>query len=597
MPPTALRVLASPVGGGSNVSLPLLACSCYRLTVDTSPLVLGTAYDIYVANGLASASMPGSPAVALAARALLAVAPPAPPSSVFTVGVSPGCARVSSCIATAEAAGGGTVTVPAGTYVQTGGESLAFAGSAGAVVVRGAGRGATTIVWPVGTGLPHTPPVTGNGSWALTDLTLAMYAAPQPGAQPPLGLDFVHVGAFAAAVALARVDVIHDQSAYPGIQIGNALSLLGAAYVALVDVSVTHVGNCAAQWPHNQALYVSNSTDVLVRGCAFANGCPGWSVSAAQRVHISDCAFVSLGDVSQGQGVNSLDAPHVTQDFYYGNCSDAGRPAAPERWETMTSDGPGGFFNGSATAASDNPDGTQTLTLATPLACISGVPACLYPGLAVSIMRGTGAGQQRRVVTAAQSPGGPGGGGGGGDSWTRVTVDAPFVPPPDNASFIAVTQFNGRAVFEASTYVNGTVFQTYGMSMQTVAFNNTFVEFFDTALANTTNVAAGVRLFGHRYMGGYETNWRSDVAENTLTCTTLFWAYSDDIDGVEFSHAQALRRNAVAGGVNLSVDFIWDSLIDGNSFASAACAYAGGVTLPAGVINANESSPGTLVLP
>ena len=132
------------------------------------------------------------------------------------------------------------------------------------------------------------------------------------------------------------------------------------------------------------------------------------------------------------------------------------------------------------------------------------------------------------------------------------------------------------------------------MSVHATIFNNTFREKFDTATANTTAVAAGIRLFGHRYVGGYEPNWFTDVRENVLDCTTLFYVYSDNIDAVAFSYAQAMRRNVVRGGMNLSIDFVWDSVADSNAFLDGYCAYAG-KTFGAGSTQYNYTSPGLFV--
>lgn len=254
----------------------------------------------------------------------------------------------------------------------------------------------------------------------------------------------------------------------------------------------------------------------------------------------------------------------------------------------MTSDGPGGQYNGSVLASRSNADGTQTLQLAASVTCIGGGDwACLPPGLAVAIMRGTGTGQLRRLVSVAAGAAG---------AWSAVTVDAPFAPMPASAdSFVSITQYNGGETFEASTWVNGTVVQTYGMAVGVVLFNNTLSEMFDTPTANTTAVSAGVRMFGHRYMGGYETNWHAVIDSNVMSCTSLFYVYSDNIANVSFSLAQTVRGNVIAGGANLSLDFVWDSLMEGNSFSDAYCAYAG-ATLPAGTTILNASSPGTLVL-
>ena len=107
---------------------------------------------------------------------------------------------------------------------------------------------------------------------------------------------------------LRNVAIIHDQSAYPGIQIGSALSLSGTGTFSLTDSNLTHLGNCASQWPHNTAVYCSGSADVMLLRNVYSNGCPGYAISSCTRVHIADSTFRSVGDVSQGQGFNGMDS-------------------------------------------------------------------------------------------------------------------------------------------------------------------------------------------------------------------------------------------------------------------------------------------------
>lgn len=117
-------------------------------------------------------------------------------------------------------------------------------------------------------------------------------------------------------------------------------------------------------------------------------------------------------------------------------------------------------------------------------------------GLTVALLRGPGTGQYRRLVSAT-----PGNGSVGG----TVTVDALFDPPPEvGVSLLSIVGYSGRAIFEGNALANGTVFQTYGSSLNAIMAGNTFDGLFDTADENTTAVAAGVRLFGHRYQVGVQ---------------------------------------------------------------------------------------------
>jgi hypothetical protein len=282
-------------------------------------------------------------------------------------------------------------------------------------------------------------------------------------------------------------------------------------------------------------------------------------------------------------------APGVSEHFYFGQNSDTGNAAASMRWETFTSDGPGGQYNGSAVAVGEGAGGAGTVTLASPPACrLPLAQGCLYPGTALTVLRGAGAGQWRRIVRVLADG-------------VTVVLEAPLQPPPalgpagdPAASFLSITGLTGQSTFEGNRLVNGTVFQTYGFSMDLIAAGNEMTEMFDNAWQNVSQVSAGVRLFGHRYMGGYEANWHALFEANTLTCITQFLVYADNITDVLFSMGHVVRRNTI-GGANVGVNFLRDGVFEGNVLTPAVCAYAGGATLPAGAVVVNASSTGVVV--
>lgn len=85
------------------------------------------------------------------------------------------------------------------------------------------------------------------------------------------------------------------------------------------------------------------------------------------------------------------------------------------------------------------------------MSCRPWLGACLPSGLTVALLRGTGTGQYRRLVSAI-----PGNSTTGGS----VTVDAPFFPPPEpGVTLLSIVGYSGRATFEGNKVVNGTVFQ------------------------------------------------------------------------------------------------------------------------------------------
>lgn len=86
------------------------------------------------------------------------------------------------------------------------------------------------------------------------------------------------------------------------------------------------------------------------------------------------------------------------------------------------------------------------------------------------------------------------------------------------------------------------------------------------------------------------------AAHNNVSCATELVAYSDDIDGAVFSLGHVFRGNSVSGGVDLALNFAWDTVVDSNSFSGAFCWFPN-ASLPGGSVLYNSSSPGTVVAP
>lgn len=337
-PPSDPAAVVLPPWQGDAVSSGVR--SCFRLDgVLPGSMPVG-AWDVYVlANGLAGLNASS----ALPAISGLHVAPPPawPPGS-WTLGSSSGCPDLESCLNTAGTAGGGTITVPVGTWYMHSG-TLAF--PAAPVAIVGSGRDLTIIEWSQGTSMG---PTCANGvitsafsaRWSISDISLVVRSACQPGAQPSNGMPIVSIAPGNSGVSLTRVRVVNDLSAYPGIQLGNAISVTNASLVLLADVDIIHAGSCDAQWPSNTALHVSlNSTDVHLRGLTVNTSCPGYSITSSSRVALTDSVWVSVGDVSEGQGFNTLGPPSIIEHVYFGNTTTHGNPSASERWESMTYDG------------------------------------------------------------------------------------------------------------------------------------------------------------------------------------------------------------------------------------------------------------------
>lgn len=597
-------IVASGMSPTSASAIEVVAdvASCWRLDILLpAALSLSTNYDLWVGNGLKG---PGLLPIGsgddegVLLFTFTTVAVPTWPSAVFTFGITPGCnsgKSLASCITFAGASGGGTVLLPTGVTYATGSDAIIFPANA-SVTLAGAGMNVSELTWTVGTGFPNpiAAVITGSDAsarWALRDLTISVYAADRPGAQPSTGLPVILAGPGSVGIRIDRVRVIENLTLVPQIEAGNAIRGIGTSRLTLTDCEVRLAGNCGAQWPANTPFNLDNSTDVTILRTSFMSACQSWAISGS-RIFFADSSFQAVGVVSGGAQVGTDGgAPYIAEHIYYGNNSDLGNPAALMRWETMTYDGPGGWYNG--TAASVDAVGT-TLTLSSPmLGCPAGSnTGCVYPGATIALMRGPGQGQWRKVISITNANGSP-----------HVLIDAPFDPQPvfgaanatnTTATYMSITVTHGQATFEGNLYQNGTVFQTYGAAMNTVVAGNVFSEMFSTEWMNTTNVVAGVRIFGHRYINGYQPNYWTLLTDNVLDCASDFRIYQDNIDDVIFQYGAVVRRNIINGGTNLGLNFANDDVIEHNTFGSAYCAYAGS-TLPPGGILVNSSSSGILV--
>jgi hypothetical protein len=397
----------------------------------------------------------------------------------------------------------------------------------------------------------------------------------------------------AVGVRLERVSVIEDLTHAPEFNAGNPLRIFDARGAHVQDSEFTLLGGCGQHWPGNVPLSVHNSSDVAVLGSRFTSSCQGYCLTSTVRLVVADCVITSVGDVSQGSGFGTDNgAPYTAEHFYFGNNSDTGNVAAQMRWETMTFDGASGYYNGTVVAVAPRAGGRSALTLAVPPRCVKPLASgCLFAGMSLQAMRGLGAGQWRRIV-GVEADG------------VTVVVEAPLDPPPAlgvdgamNATFVSITGMQGQATFEGNTWVNGTTIQTYGGSIDLVLAGNVASELFTGLFMNTTQVAAGIRLFGHRYQGGYEANWGALLDRNNFSCVTDFRLYADepypgDLAGIAFLMGHTVRRNAI-GATNLSINNLHDGVVEHNAFVGAACALA--PARPAGVVNINASSDGVVV--
>ena len=130
------------------------------------------------------------------------------------------------------------------------------------------------------------------------------------------------------------------------------------------------------------------------------------------------------------------------------NCSYTGNVKAAERWESFTTDGGAdAFYNETVAAQVANPDGTATLTLASPV-LVSEFYYEWARGNAVTVVQGPSVGQVRRLVDVIAPDN------------TTIVISAPFDPPlSPTDDIVAITSYRGGFTFEGNRYLNGTCFQ------------------------------------------------------------------------------------------------------------------------------------------
>ena len=499
----AVRVLAVEVATGATVPFPAPTfASCYRVdvVVPTAGLTPGVAYALRLDSGLVGPGIGADGTTEVVPS--LTFAADAWPGAVFYVNVSgalapsPNCNTVPQCLATAEAAGGGTVVLPAGLLEVC--ESWRFGNG---VALTGAGRGKTVVWWPswcstAVTFDPREPNSSGGlpiisgapgARWRLSDLDLYGQGSGAHGYQPPLGTDFVGLGVprdpvnagasgyGGSSAQIHRVNISFDLRMTPQIQLGNAFAVYGASDFALVDSYIGHWGSCSSQWPHNCAMHITNSSNGEVRGNVFDMGCQAMAVESSSRMFFSDNVYsevsvwtgTPIGSSNGGHEWSTIDPPHVSEMQYMGNCTYTGRYDAYVRWESFTTDGGAdAFYNETALSQVANADGTATIVLASQV-FESVFFYSWHKGNVVSVLQGPSVGQVRRLVSVAE------------DNVT-IVVDAPFDPPLGPSDILSITSYRGRYTVEGNRFHNGTCFAYYGGVFDSIVSGNVFNEMFQS---------------------------------------------------------------------------------------------------------------------
>ncbi len=377
---------------------------------------------------------------------------------------------IRSAIAAAAKAGGGVVFLPRGRYMVSATLQLPRL-----VTLKGAGRELVSVFWPdVDDPLPAQ--IKGTNSFGVEDLTFycSNYARFLVGddRQPHAGnvhLRRVTVRAdrYRGHMAAEEVD---RRLRKPG---GNQVPLLtlGGEGVEVTDCDLYSSG---------MVFWLSRLRGATISRNVLSNGRWGWyCLSGSDGVIFEGNRIVGADLMATGGGLNCLDGSTYSQHVYYAHNT----LSTMFGWdrEAMTSDAGGGAYYGKVAAARE-----CVVTVAEDLALQNRD----WRGAGLYILDGTGAGQYRRVVSAA-----------GRD----ITVDRPWQVAPDTSSIVTCCDYQGRCLFIGNDFADaGSALQFYGNAIEHIA------------AGNTSTRTAGFHNFGMQYSGGIQPNWYLQWLDNRI---------------------------------------------------------------------------------
>ena len=314
-PQGVAALLVSLSDAGAQTPLAIATASCYRLDLALPAGLAPGNYSLYLNNGLWRSWAPpdlatlGAPLVA----SLAIVAPPQWPSAVFTVGASSGCANVSACLATAAAAGGGTVALPAGNYSMPPNEPLVLGAR---VQLVGAGRDASALQWAANTGAPARGAggwVTGTSAapWRVAALA-AVHTSGMAGA-PAILIPALSRGVRVEDVAVLVLTTGSESVTGTGVTVGegpNSEGEPGWAEHWTVSGSSFYQAptvNCPINpWPRDCGFYIVQARQGQLFNNSFRSGCQGWAVIDSSGLFMADLDIRSIGENSDGNGFSNF---------------------------------------------------------------------------------------------------------------------------------------------------------------------------------------------------------------------------------------------------------------------------------------------------
>eukprot|EP01043_Picozoa_sp_COSAG02_P017002 COSAG02_NODE_761_length_17476_cov_195.233067_7_plen_383_part_00 len=304
-------------------------------------------------------------------------------------------------------------------------------------------------------------------------------------------------------------------------------------------------------------------------------GCNGWGTQSHANLLVEDNIFQSVGlsgvegsgfssastvpRATQAaflrntvRGTNAATGPHLTEwcnttvpgigtsgDNGWCNKTGWGPKAHPGNpLETMTSDGSyGGYFGAAESCQSD----MSTITLANDIVPNSEGGSGLSPDqqaggvqswkhAAMVVVQGQGLGQIRTVIGAGVE-----------HSMRVVQLDRPLSTPLGPDSVITIAPNVGRWIVAGNEFSNGTSVQTYGISLQAIFANNSFVNMTKSSQVDP----AGLCLTSLGYGTGTMPNMYIEITGNRQRFSEGIHMRCNLVNDTALTYGFAIRANSL----------------------------------------------------
>ena len=437
----------------------------------------------------------------------------------------------------AAAATGGTVLIPRGRYQIE--DTLKIPPR---VRLQGESETLSQLYWP-DRKAPLPELLLGTNSFALEDLALVATNCNQ-GIVADVG-----VVPGAGNLSLSRLRIRFDQYLHIRDQAETtrranspnprALSL-GGDNVRITDCDVVSSG---------MALFFSQLRNSYVARNQFYNGRGGWYCLGGSDGLIFEDNQISTADLQGNSGgLNCLDGSMYSQNVYFAR-NRLFHIFGYDR-EAMTSDAGGGAYLGKVAKAEG-----ATLTLAAD-ATFGDRP---WLGAGLFILDGTGAGQYRRIKST---------------DGRIVTLDRPWLVPPDATSLISITMLQRHYVVIGNDFSDDTIaVQYYGISIEHITADNTCAR------------GGGYHAMGINYYG-WQPSWYQRFLNNHVTegnglngplnelppLDSHVALLGDNPPGATgpMNRGGVIRGNVLENNADIEVNNSWrDVLIEGNTIRQA----------------------------